>query len=115
MRPRRHPVPVGRRVLLVRALLRGLWLGGGLTAVAAAALVWGAALDAATTGRGAGLVLALLPLLAATPLGALLGAALAVAGAVTVLTLARGRVPRHPSRVLLAALVARGEQQRPVR
>ncbi|WP_432571241.1 hypothetical protein [Kineococcus sp. SYSU DK005] len=107
--------PLGRSPFLARALLRGLWLGGGLSAVAVAALGWGAALDAAAAGRAPHVVPALLPVLVATPLGALLGAALATAGAVAVLTLARGRVPRHPSRVLLAALVARGEQRRPVR
>ncbi|WP_432487987.1 hypothetical protein [Kineococcus sp. SYSU DK018] len=107
---------MSRRVLLVRALSRGAWAGGGLTAVAVAT-AWTAAVLGHVSGPvheldGAAL---LLPLLAGVPAGAALGAVTGLAAAVVLLALARGHLRVHPSRVVLAALVARGPRRRPVR
>ncbi|WP_432549140.1 hypothetical protein [Kineococcus arenarius] len=104
-----------RRNLLLRALLRGAWLGGGLSAVAVAT-AWALAVLHRVDGPVHALDAA--PLLlapAGVALGAALGALAATAGAVVLLTLARGHLRVHPSRVLLAALVARGPRRRPAR
>ncbi|WP_432497243.1 hypothetical protein [Kineococcus auxinigenes] len=104
-----------RRTLLLRALLRGAWLGGGLSAVAVAT-AWAVTVLRRVDGPVHALDVA--PLLlapAGVALGAALGALAATAGAVVLLTLARGHLRVHPSRVLLAALVAHGPRRRPAR
>ncbi|WP_432483327.1 hypothetical protein [Kineococcus esterisolvens] len=104
-----------RRNLLLRALLRGAWAGGGLSAVAVAT-AWAVAVLRRVDGPVHALdAVPLLLAPAGVALGAALGAVTGLAAAVVLLALARGHLRVHPSRVVLAALVARGPRRRPVR
>ncbi|WP_432496886.1 hypothetical protein [Kineococcus gypseus] len=107
---------MSRRLLLTRSLLRGAWLGGGLSAVALSSL-WALVALGGVAGPVHEVPAALLPVpvAAAVPLGAALGAAARVGAALVLLTWSRGHLRVHPARVVLAALLARDARRRPAR